>query len=120
MKIILFNAFFFILFQITKCVKIFQDRVEVKGDSNGENLYNTLVVTQAMKRPNKKWFLNVFNLKPNDKYFSEAQYNGLRYQTELLQDNINNNFNEMYNDYYQGKLDILEQKSRINLKYRKH
>ena len=87
MKIILFNAFFFILFQITKCVRIFQDRVEVKGDSNGENLYNTLVVTQAMKRPNKKWFLNVFNLKPNDKYFSEAQYNGLRYQTELLQNN---------------------------------
>ncbi len=82
-----------VLFSLYHTIRISPlDRSEVKSDNIGSHIYNTLVVTQSMKRPNKKWFLNVFNLKPNDKYFSEAQYNGLRYQTELLQDNINKNW----------------------------
>ena len=84
---------FIVLFSLYHTIRISPlDRSEVKSDNIGSHIYNTLVVTQSMKRPNKNWFFNVFSLKPSEKYFQNAQYNGLRYQTELLRENINNNY----------------------------
>lgn len=100
-----------VLFSLYHTIRISPlDRSEVKSDNIGSHIYNTLVVTQSMKRPNKNWFFNVFSLKPSEKYFQNAQYNGLRYQTELLRENINNNYNDIKNDIYKAKLDAIENK----------
>jgi len=62
-----------------------------------------------MKRP-QRWFFNVMIQKPNEKYFKEAEYNGLRYQTELLQDNLENEYNNYVREFYDEKLNVAEQK----------
>lgn len=106
-----------VLFSLYHTIRISPlDRSEVKSDNIGSHIYNTLVVTQSMKRPNKNWFFNVFSLKPSEKYFQNAQYNGLRYQTELLRENINNNYNDIKNDIYKAKLDAIENKLLIQSK----
>lgn len=100
-----------LLFSLYKSIRVSPlDRSEVKSDNIGSHIYNTLVVTQSMKRPNKNWFLNVYALKPSEKYFQQAQYNGLRYQTELLRENINNNYQDMKRDIYNAKLTAIENK----------
>jgi hypothetical protein len=98
-------------FQSFSCMKlkgIFQ-RKEVSGDNIGLNLYHSGVVTQTMKRP-QWWFLNVMMQKPNEKYFEEAEYNGLRYQTELLQDKLDREYNDSIRDFYDEKMNVYEQK----------
>lgn len=98
-----------VLFSLYTTIRISPlERSEVKSDNIGSNIYNTLVVSQSMKRPNKNWFLNVFALKPSEKYFQNAQYNGLRYQTKLLRENINRNYNDIKNDIYKAKLNAIE------------
>ncbi len=84
-------------------------RRDLTGDNIGINLYNSQVTTQTMKRP-QKWFFNVMVHKPNEKYFREAEYNGLRYQTEMLKDNLEREYNDYVRDYYEEKLNVHEQK----------
>jgi hypothetical protein len=62
-----------------------------------------------MKRP-QWWFFNVMMQKPNEKYFKEAEYNGLRYQTEMLQDKLDKEYNDYVKDYYDEKINVYEQK----------
>lgn len=93
-------------------------RLELKADNIGTGLYQGQVVTQAMKRP-QKWFFNVMMQKPNEKYFKEAQYNGLRYQTEMMRDKLEEEYNNYKRDLYEEKYNIYEQKLLSGLKSRK-
>ncbi len=79
----------FLYFLLAFSLNLEQDKTRRKtsGENIGTTLYSGQVVTQTMKRP-QRWFFNVMIQKPNEKYFKEAEYNGLRYQTELLQDNL--------------------------------
>jgi hypothetical protein len=76
---------------------------EAEGSQVGVSLYNAGLVTQAMKRP-QHWFVNVMSQKDNEKYFSDAEYNGLRYQTEELQDRLQEDYQTYVNNYYDEKL----------------
>jgi hypothetical protein len=107
-------AKFFILISLlilTSTIKLKQDKKRKKtgGDNLGDTLYTGQVVTQSMKRP-QKWFFNIILQKPNEKYFKEAEYNGLRYQTELLQDNLDREYNDYIREFYDDRLNIAEQK----------
>lgn len=84
-------------------------RLTLSGHPIGTNLYHSSLTTQAMKRP-QKWFFNVFIKKPNEKFFKEAEYNGLRYQTELLQDKLENEYNRNVKEFYDERLNVMEQK----------
>jgi hypothetical protein len=95
-----------------------EKRKKLSGDNIGVNLYNGQVTTQAMKRP-QRWFFNVLMHKPNDKYFREAEYNGLRYQTEMLQDNLEKEYNNYVRDFYDEKLKVYENKMIETLKQNK-
>ncbi len=96
---------------IVQVCSVKQDKIRrpLSGDNIGTNLYQTQVVSQTMKRP-QKWFFNVMVQKPNEKYFKEAEYNGLRYQTEMLQDSIEREYNHYVRDYYDEKLNVQEMK----------
>lgn len=112
MKItILFLSIFYFLFAICACARVKQDkkRKQMKGDNIGMTLYSGQVTTQAMKRP-QRWFFNVMIEKPNEKYFRNAEYNGLRYQTELLQNNLDKEYNDYVREFYDEKLNVAEQK----------
>jgi hypothetical protein len=93
-------------------------RRKTTGENIGTTLYSGQVVTQAMKRP-QKWFFNVMIKKPNEKYFREAEYNGLRYQTELLENNLEREYNGYVRDFYDEKLNVEEQKLLATVKVRK-
>lgn len=80
-----------------------QKREQITGSNIGTNIYNILTVTQPMKRPVRKWHFNVFNLKNNLNIFRQAQYNGLRYQTELLSDNIERLKDEMQEEHLEQR-----------------
>lgn len=84
-------------------------RKKTTGDNIGTSLYSGQVTTQSMKRP-QRWFFNVIMKKPNEKYFREAEYNGLRYQTELLQDSLEREYNNYVKEFYDEKLNVAEQK----------
>jgi hypothetical protein len=90
-------------------LKTHKKRKEASGDNIGLNLYHTQVVTQPMKRP-QKWFFNVMLQKPNERFYKEAEYNGLRYQTELLQNNLEREYDSAVRDYWDEKLNVYEAK----------
>jgi hypothetical protein len=71
-----------------------------------------------MKRP-QWWFVNVMMQKPNEKYFKEAEYNGLRYQTELLQDKLEREYNDNIRNFYDEKMNVYEQKMISAMKIQK-
>ncbi len=107
MKIILL---FLLLIEIFT-IRIKREKPEgkkTKGDNIGTNLYSSMVVTKAMKRPNY-WYINAMLPKPNEKFFEEAEYNGLRYQTEQLQDNLEREYNGYVRDFYDENLAVSEQ-----------
>jgi hypothetical protein len=120
MKIIIQIIFGFVLQFVlsSKLIGVLDKRKKVDGDNIGTNLYHGQVTTQAMKRP-QRWFFNVMVHKPNDKYFREAEYNGLRYQTEMLQDNLEKEYNNYVRDFYDEKLKVYEKKMIETLKVNK-
>ena len=83
-------------------IKKEQKVTKTKGNNIGVNLYNSGVVLQSMKRP-LHWFVNVMIEKPNDRYFEEAEYNGLRYQTEQLRDKLDREYDDYVRNYYDEK-----------------
>jgi hypothetical protein len=89
-------------------------RKKVSGDNIGINLYQSQITTQALKRP-LKWFFNVMLQKPNHRFYKEAEYNGLRYQTEELEDNLQREYEDYVRQFYDERLNIYEQKI-INMK----
>ncbi len=101
-------------------LKLRQDkkRRETKGENIGTGLYSSQIVTQAMKRP-QKWFFNVMLHKPNERYFEEAEYNGLRYQTDMLQDKMEREYNDSVKAFYDEKLNVQEQKLITGVRLRK-
>jgi hypothetical protein len=113
MKNIFLKLIFILLFNLIFILNLNLRRVKestpTSGDNTGTNLYSSIVVTKAMKTP-QWWFVNVMMPKPNDKYFREAEYNGLRYQTEALQDKMEREYNDNIRDLYDEKLNTLEQK----------
>ena len=91
---------------------------KLSGDTIGKSLISTYNVVKPMKRP-LKWFVNVVMQKPNEKYFKEAEYNGLRYQTEKLRESIDNDFYDYKKEYYNQKLKNFEQLKIVELRARK-
>ena len=67
--------------------------ISVKVDNIGANIYNTLTLTRSNNRTGNSWYLNVYALKPesND---DDAEIHGLRYQSELLREQIRANEEE--------------------------
>jgi hypothetical protein len=120
MKIIIQIIFGFVLQFVfsSKLKGVLDKRKKLDGDNIGKNLYHGQVTTQAMKRP-QRWFFNVMVHKPNEKYFREAEYNGLRYQTEMLQDNLEKEYNNYVRDFYDEKLKVYEKKMIETLKVNK-
>ena len=96
---------------LISCIRIGPPKIRqtVSGDTLGLSLYHGQVVQQTMKRP-QWWFFNVMMQKPNEKYFKQAEYNGLRYQTEMLQDKLDKEYNDYVRDYYDEKMNVYEQK----------
>jgi hypothetical protein len=80
----------------------------ISGDSIGINLTHSNATTKAMKRP-LKWFFNMITQKPSRKYFQEAEYNGLRYQTEQLRNNLDKEYEGYKREFYDQKLKNYEQ-----------
>ena len=120
MKIII-QIILALILNFLKCLSLKGDaekRKIVSGDNIGMNLFNGHVVTQTMKRP-QRWFFNVMMHKPNDKYFRDAEYNGLRYQTELLQQNLDREYDGYIRDLYDERLKVYEKKMLETLKVNK-
>ncbi len=101
--------YFFLTLIMTIKIKKEDKVTKTKGNNIGINLYNSGVVLQSMKRP-LHWFVNVMIEKPNDRYFEEAEYNGLRYQTERLRDNLDREYNDYVRNYYDEKMRSYAQK----------
>ena len=74
------------VWHIVISVRVFQ------SDNIGANLYHTLALTQSNNRTGNSWYLNVYALKSysND----DAEIHGLRYQNELLREQIRVNEEE--------------------------
>jgi hypothetical protein len=62
----------------------------VKVDNIGAHIYNTLTLTQSNNRAGNSWYLNVYALKPESSD-DDAEMHGLRYQSELLREQIREN-----------------------------
>jgi hypothetical protein len=73
------------------------------GTPIGIGLYNAGLVTQALKRP-QDWFINIMSQKDNEDYFRRAEENGLRYQTQLLQDNLEQEYNDYNRNFEDEKM----------------
>ena len=58
-------------------------------DNIGANLYHTLALTQSNNRTGNSWYLNVYALKPH--LHDEAEMRALRYQSEVLREQIKAN-----------------------------
>ena len=71
------------VWHIINSVKVFQ------SDNIGTNLYHTLALTQSNNRTGNSWYLNVYALKPESS--DDAKIHGLRYQSELLREQIKDN-----------------------------
>ena len=74
------------VWHIINSVKVFQ------SDNIGANIYNTLALTQSNNRTGNSWYLNVYALKPESS--DDAEIHGLRYQNELLREQIRANEEE--------------------------
>ena len=74
------------VWHIVISVRVFQ------SDNIGANLYHTLALTHSNNRTGNSWYLNVYALKPysND----DVEIHGLRYQNELLREQIRANEEE--------------------------
>ena len=75
------------VWHIVISVKVFQ------SDNIGTNIYNTLALTRSNNRTGNSWYLNVYALKPESKD-DDAEMHGLRYQSELLREQIRANEEE--------------------------
>lgn len=84
-------------------------RKKLKDDKDGIELYQSYTATKAMYRPQESWFVNVMLEKPNEKYFREAEENGLKYQIESLEENLDRDYMNGVRDYYDQKLENYEQ-----------
>ena len=67
--------------------------ISVKVDNIGANIYNTLALTRSNNRTGNSWYLNVYALKPENND-DNAEIHGLRYQSELLREQIRVNEEE--------------------------
>ena len=76
--------------KLTPLLIVWHIIISVKVDNIGANIYNTLALTQSNNRTGNSWYLNVYALKPhiND---DDAEMHGLRYQSELLREQIRTN-----------------------------
>ena len=85
-------------------------RKALKDDKDGIDLYNSYTVSKAMYRPQESWFINVMLQKPSEKIFRDAEDNGLKYQIETLQEDLDRDYYNNVRDYYDQKLETYEQK----------
>lgn len=69
------------VWHIVISVKVFQ------SDNIGANIYNTLALTRSNNRKGNSWYLNVYALKPESSD-DDTEIHGLRYQRELLREQI--------------------------------
>ncbi len=115
MKTINLKYFLIILFFLVKFstqIRLRREKKKTKkssGHNIGTNLYSSQVTTKSMKRP-LYWYFNVMLEKPSEKLAEMAEYNGLRYQTEQLEDQLDREFQNYIRDLDDGPLDIMEQK----------
>ena len=74
------------VWHIVICIRVFQ------SDNIGANIYHTLALTQSNNRTGNSWYLNVYALKPESS--DAVMSSGLRYQSELLREQIRENEDE--------------------------
>lgn len=79
------------------------------GHNIGTNLYSSQVTTKSMKRP-IFWYFNVMLEKPSENDAQNAEYNGLRYQTDELMDNLEREYQGYVRDNFDDILTLDEQK----------
>ena len=72
--------------KLTPLLIVWHIIISVKVDNIGANIYNTLALTQSNNRTGNSWYLNVYALKPESS--DDAEIHGLRYQSELLREQI--------------------------------
>jgi hypothetical protein len=82
-----------------------------KGDSIGTNLYNSMVVTKALIRP-QHWFFNVDITRPSKRYFEEAEHNGLHYQIDRVRNELEKDYRRNWEELYDQRLEGYENKVR--------
>jgi len=115
MKTPYFNFFIIILiflFQMSFEIRIKREKKKTKrssGHNTGTNLYSSQVTTKSMKRP-LYWYFNVMLEKPVEKIAEMAEYNGLRYQTEQLQDQLDREYERYIRELDDAPLEAMEQK----------
>ena len=72
--------------KLTPLLIVWHIIISVKVDNIGANIYNTLTLTRSNNRTGNSWYLNVYALKPESS--DDAEIHGLRYQSELLREQI--------------------------------
>jgi hypothetical protein len=73
--------------KLTPLLMVWHIVISVKVDNIGANIYNTLALTRSNNRTGNSWYLNVYALKPENND-DDAEIHGLRYQSELLKEQI--------------------------------